>query len=106
MTKSMKIFYFICALAFIMIAAEMHPSYAGEPLFVATNGKPVRWPAREVKGGPLNLQTVDPQGRVIYRVDSGPLGPLSNSDAVKLVDRIFKLYTDIPTSTIEFVNGG
>jgi hypothetical protein len=43
---------------------------------------------------------------VQYRVDSGPLGPLSNDQAKAFVDRIFKAYTDIDTATIEFVNAG
>ena len=57
-------------------------------------------------GGPLNTQTVDNQGRVLYRVDSGPLGPLSNEEATALADRIFRQYTDIPTASIEYVNAG
>jgi Bacterial pre-peptidase C-terminal domain. len=80
-------------------------TYAGGPLLVV-NGHAVRWPHGEVKGGPLNSQTVDAAGRVLYRVDSGPLGPLTNEQATAFVDRIFKLYTDIPTASIEFVNAG
>lgn len=80
-------------------------AYAGGPLFV-NNGQPLRWPSHEVRGGPLNTQTVDTAGRVLYRVDSGPLGPLTNAQATALVDRIFKLYSDIPTASIEYVNAG
>ena len=80
-------------------------TYAGGPLLVV-NGQAVRWPHGEVRGGPLNSQTVDAAGRVLYRVDSGPLGPLTNEQATAFVDRIFKLYTDIPTASIEFVNAG
>jgi hypothetical protein len=80
-------------------------AYAGGPLLVR-NGQPVRWASREIRGGQLNSQTVDAQGRVLYRVDSGRLGPFSNARAVALVDHIFQLYTDIPTATIEFVNAG
>ncbi|HWN98502.1 MAG TPA: PPC domain-containing protein, partial [Blastocatellia bacterium] len=69
-------------------------------------GQPVRWPHTEVRGGPLNTQTVDGAGRVLYRVDSGPLGTLTNAQATALVDRIFNLYTDIPTADIQFVNAG
>ena len=78
---------------------------AGGPLLVS-NGQPTKWPRTLVQGGPLNLKTVDETGRVLYRVDSGPLGPLSNDRAVALVDRIFRLYTEIPTASIEFVNAG
>jgi hypothetical protein len=80
-------------------------AYAGGPLIVV-NGRAVRWSRAEVRGGPLNSQTVDPSGRVMYRVDSGPLGTLNNQHATALVDRIFKLYTDIPTADIDFVNAG
>jgi pre-peptidase len=78
---------------------------AGGPLIVL-NGQPTRWPRTLTQGGPLNSQTVDAQGRVLYRVDSGPLGPLSNTEAVAIVDRIFNQYSSIPTSTIKFVNAG
>jgi len=80
-------------------------AYAGGPLFV-NNGQPLRWSSHEVRGGPLNTQTVDASGRVLYRVDSGQLGPLTNAQATSIVDRIFKLYTDIPTASIEYVNAG
>jgi hypothetical protein len=105
--KSMrKIIFSIFAVLMLLMIWAVEPSYAGGPLFSGTNGKPIRWSKSEIKGGPLNSTTVDSQGRIVYRVDQGPLGPLSNEEAVRLVDRIFKLYTDIPTSSIEFVNGG
>src|SRR5262249_27210801 len=78
---------------------------AGGPLIVL-NGQPTRWPRTLTQGGPLNSQTVDAQSRVLYRVDSGPLGPLTNTEAVAIVDRIFNQYSSIPTSTIKFVNAG
>jgi hypothetical protein len=80
-------------------------AYAGGPLLVF-DGHAIRWSRVEVRGGTLNSQTVDQSGRVLYRVDSGPLGPLNNARASAFVDRIFKLYTDIPTADIEFLNGG
>lgn len=89
----------------ILLLGIAEPVWAGGPLLVTDEG-PVRWARREIVGGSLKTQTVDTQGRVVYRVDSGTLGPLSNAQAVKFVDRIFRLYTDIPTCTLEFVNGG
>jgi hypothetical protein len=79
---------------------------AGGPLLVS-NGQPTRW-ARSSIINPANsnLKTVDDQGRVLYRVDTGTLGTLTNEKASRFVDRIFKLYTDIPTATIEFANAG
>ncbi|MBX7223462.1 MAG: hypothetical protein K1Y36_26345 [Blastocatellia bacterium] len=79
---------------------------AGGPLMTTSDGKPVLWAKGPVSGGALNSQTVDAQNRVVYHVDSGPLGTLTNEDGTALVDRIFKAYTDIPTSSIVFVNGG
>lgn len=80
-------------------------TYAGGPL-VVINNQAVRWPHSEVRGGPLDTQTVDPSGRVLYRVDSGPLGTLTHDQAAALVDRIFNLYSNIPTADIEFANAG
>jgi hypothetical protein len=80
-------------------------AYAGGPLLV-TNGQPVRWPRHEVRGGPLNTQTVDASGHVLYRVDTGTLGTLTNEQATEFVDRIFGLYSNIPTADIKFVNAG
>ncbi|HND56487.1 MAG TPA: hypothetical protein PLV92_28910, partial [Pirellulaceae bacterium] len=43
---------------------------------------------------------------MLYRVDSGTLGPLSNAQAVALVDRIFGLYNAVPTASLKFVDAG
>jgi hypothetical protein len=81
-------------------------AHAGGPLLVIDR-QPVRWSRSQVVNpSNANLKTVDSAGRVLYRVDSGRLGPLSNAEAVKIVDRIFKLYTDIPTADIDFVKAG
>jgi hypothetical protein len=95
------------ATAFLMgCFATLAPlAWAGGPLLVR-DGQPTRWARSLVQGGPLNLKSVDESGRVLYRVDLGPLGSMTNERAVGLVDRIFKLYTDIPTASIEFVNAG
>lgn len=87
------------------IAMVCSLAYAGGPL-VVMNNQAVRWPRSEVRGGPLNTQTVDPSGRVLYRVDSGPLGTFTHDQAAALVDRIFNFYSNIPTADIEFVNAG
>jgi hypothetical protein len=50
--------------------------------------------------------TVDSAGRVMYHVDLGDLGPLSNAQATSLTDRIFGEYTAIPGASIEYVNAG
>ena len=97
------------ATATAMIAAASWYAEAGGPLFVLNN-TPILWANRVVTGGPLNSSTVtiDGQGRrnVIYHVDGGTLGPLSNTQAVRFTDRIFGEFSNIPTSAIRFVNGG
>lgn len=92
------------AAAIVVIAAPL--VRAGGPLLIASDGRPVRWARNEVRGGPINSATVDAQGRVLYHVDSGTLGPLSEAQATAFVDRIFGEYSGIPTSTIRFVNAG
>ncbi|MEW6129495.1 MAG: pre-peptidase C-terminal domain-containing protein [Acidobacteriota bacterium] len=90
-----------------MLAALMTANaLAGGSLVVGANGQPLLWARATVQGGQLNTQTVDAEGRVLYRVDSGTLGSLSNEKAVALVDRIFNEYSAIPTSTLRFVNAG
>jgi hypothetical protein len=106
MKMSKTLFYLCFTLLFMLVTGIFETSYAGGPLFVGSNGKPILWSKLETKGGVLGSSTVNPQGQVLYRVDGGALGTIPGPEAVKLVDRIFKLYTDIPTSSIEFVNAG
>lgn len=90
------------ALALIMGTAD-----AGGPNSInEETGRPVLWARSEVRGGALNSRTVDADGRVLYRVDSGPLGTIPNAEAVALADHIFGLYSNIPGSTLDFVNAG
>jgi Bacterial pre-peptidase C-terminal domain len=93
-------------MAFVAVSLIAPGARAGGPLLVR-DGKATTW-ARNAIVNPANpnLKTVDSQGRVLYRVDTGTLGTLSEEKATRYVDRIFKLYTDIPTATIEFVNAG
>jgi hypothetical protein len=98
----------LVATAALVVAASWRVE-AGGPLFVI-NGVAILWANRVVQGGPLNSTTVtiDAQGRrnVIYHVDQGTLGPMSNAQAVHFADRIFGEFSNIPTSTIKFVDGG
>ncbi|MEK6304197.1 MAG: PPC domain-containing protein [Acidobacteriota bacterium] len=93
---------FLAAVIAVIIAPAVR---AGGPLIVI-DGVPTKWPRTLTQGGPLGSQTVDAQGNILYRVDSGPLGSLSNAEATAIVDRIFGLYSSIPTSSIKFVNAG
>lgn len=102
--KFRSIFSLALGISFLGLVAS--GAFAGGPLYLGPNGQPVLWPRTVVQGGPLNSQTVDDQGRVLYHVDIGPLGSLSNDKAVALIDRIFNLYSAIPTSTLKFANAG
>jgi len=94
----------VSALALILI---MGSADAGGPMLVDEDtGEPIVWARSELRGGPLDSRTVDDQGRVVYHVDSGTLGSLSNAEAVALTDHIFSLYSNIPGSSLDFVNGG
>ncbi|MBI3654537.1 MAG: pre-peptidase C-terminal domain-containing protein [Acidobacteria bacterium] len=98
----------LISLAFVVACLALFATgaFAGGPLLLGQNGQPVLWPRTAVQGGALNSQTVDAQGRVLYHVDSGPLGPIAHDRAVALIDRIFNLYSNVPTSTLKFVNAG
>lgn len=95
--------FFVVFVAVVIAAAPL--VRAGGPLLVL-NGQATKWPNHEVRGGQLNSATVDAQGRVQYRVDSGNLGTLTNQQATGFVNRIFDEYTGIETASIEFVNAG
>lgn len=102
--KSRIIFSLTVVSAFISLVST--GALAGGPLLLGPNGRPVLWPRTVIQGGALNSQTVDEQGRVLYHVDSGALGPISNERAVALIDRIFNLYSSTPNSTLRFANAG
>jgi hypothetical protein len=97
---------FSLALGISFLTLLTSGTFAGGPLYIGPNGQPVLWPRTVVQGGVLNSQTVDEQGRVLYHVDLGSLGSLPNDKAVALIDRIFNLYSAIPTSTLKFANAG
>jgi len=64
--------------------------FAGVPLYVS-HGQIGRWRANSV---------------ISYKVDQGPLGTFSNSDATKLVSSAFSVWQSIPTCNLTVVNGG
>jgi hypothetical protein len=102
--KRMIISLAVLATAVTVISMDAR---AGGPLYINGNtGQAIRWARNEVRGGRLNSQTVDSAGRVMYHVDLGDLGPLSNAQATALTDRIFGEYTAIPGASIEYVNAG
>jgi hypothetical protein len=105
LSRGLRLGLAAAALALALIA----PADAGGPL-LGIDGKPVRWAGHDVRGGPLDTQTVSVDGKgrrtILYRVDSGPLGSLTNQQGLAFVDRIFREYTEIPTADISFQNAG
>jgi hypothetical protein len=106
--KTRNRFILYCgAIALVCLAAPL--ARAGGPLLLGPDGRPVKWAAREIRGGVLNSQTVgivNGVRQIFYHVDAGTLGPMNNNQASALVDRIFREYSDISTADIDFVNGG
>lgn len=62
------------------------PVEAGGPLLVNKEGVPYRW---------------DTSQPVPYTVDQGTLGLLSNTQAINLTNRLFEVWTDVLTASIE-----
>ena len=82
------VFAFLCSIA----------TYAGGPRYVAgvsyfnpaVLGQPVIWSG----------------GQVYYYVDQGPLGPLSNAQAVAMVDSAAAIWSAVPTAAVKLTDAG
>jgi len=74
------------------------PGHAGGPKYVA--GVSYFNPA--VMGQPVSWQG----GRVRYYVDQGPLGPLSNKQAVAMVDAAAAIWSAVPTAAVQLTDEG
>src|ERR1700678_894395 len=74
------------------------PGHAGGPKYVAgvsyfnpaVMGQPVSWP----------------DGQVNYYVDQGPLGPLSNQQAVAMVDTAAAIWSAVSTAAVQLTDEG
>jgi hypothetical protein len=69
----------LCGLALTLVAAG-GPARAGGPLNVNTNGRPFVW---------------DASRPIPYTVDPGPLGPVSNAQAVRWVAEAFREWASV-----------
>ncbi len=62
---------------------------AGSPIQVATDGNPYRW-----------------NGTVNYQVDDGPLGAMTNPQAVAMTRRAFDVWQNVASATITYTQTG
>jgi hypothetical protein len=74
-----------------LLLGALGPVQAGGPVFVRTDGQPVRW---------------DQSQPVRYVVDSGRLGKRSHDTAVAMVARAFQKWQTLPTARLEIEAAG
>ncbi len=68
-----------------------HPVQAGTSLAITQNGNAVAWRAGTT---------------ITYHVDQGPLGTLSNAEAVALVDELFGLWQNVSSANLSLQRAG
>ncbi len=77
------------ALSLVLLSA---PVFAGGPLANCFSGQPFLWP----NGG----------NNIPFNPDQGALGPLTGPQAVQLTQDAFDQWTNIPSSSVSYANGG
>ena len=77
--------------ALIALLLTSHASFAGGPFFINNDGEPQVW------------STTQP---VPFHTDLGPLGLLTNAEAIALVEEAFQVWEDVPSASISFAAAG
>lgn len=89
----------LCAVVFFIGMWGQRPVEAGGPLAVGgtfgVSGQPFTWD-----------MAAQPGGKIQYRTDGGNLGLLDNATANTLVQSMFQVWEDVPTSTVAFNRAG
>jgi uncharacterized protein (TIGR03437 family) len=87
-----QIIHFFLSLTLILGAFKFETSVqAGTPLAVTAHGKEVSWGAGAT---------------ITYNVDQGPLGTLTNAQAVTMVNELFGIWQAVPGANLTIQNGG
>jgi IPT/TIG domain-containing protein len=84
--------------AFVIFLFASITARAGGPKYVAG----VSYFNPSVMGQPI----IWPSGQVKYFVDQGPLGPLSNTQAVAMVDAAAAIWSEVPTAAVNLIDAG
>ena len=82
-------FTFLATAVALLLAA---PAFAGGPLANCASGQPFLWP-----GGGVNIP---------FNPDMGPLGLLTNAQAVALTQQAFDAWGNLPTASATYTNAG